>query len=227
MMEFARAPRRLAVAAAALLLTSAAAAAWLRVTVYFSASFDQKGAPGQQAPIVADPGSIVIEGPGFSVLPTGAGGALLADASAAPAGSQLTAIFDKPFKGSELQLGWTASATGGGFTLRVLEENDGEIIDLGWDGDGSVDVGDVPVAGWPPLVEVDFAFTLRDVALGADQWILTMTAPGQAPVSTTGVLVLSAPLAVRSLQLVVAPGATGTLLVDDIYAQSAAYSPQK
>lgn len=226
----ARIPRALAVLALALLFSSAAAAAWLRVTVFFASSFDQKGAPGQQAPLVAEQGSIVVSGPGFSVVPTpSGGGALLVDPSSAPTGSVLTALFDKPFKGSELQVGWTATVGGGGagFDLRVLEENDGEIIDLGWEDDGSVDVDDVPVGEWAPGTEVDFSLTLRDVALGADLWILTMTATGQAPKSASGPLPLAGPLTAKALQFVVEPGASGTLLVDDVLVQSATFGTLK
>jgi hypothetical protein len=230
MMHRARFSRALAAAAVVLLLAAAVPAAWLRITVFFSASFDQKGAPGQQAPLVADQGSFIVGGPGFSVVPTATGGgALLAEGLSAPSTSTLTALFEKVFKGPELQVNWTATVggAGAGFDVRALEDNDGEIIDVGWDGDGSVDVDDVPVGEWAAGTEVDFSLTLRDTALGADLWVLTMSVPGQAPVTSTGVLQLSKPLTVKSLQFVVHAGATGTLLVDDVQVLSASFVPLK
>lgn len=226
----ARLPRALAVPAAVLALSVALAAAGIRITVHFSASFDQKGAPGQQAPLVADEGSLSSSGPGFSVVPTSSdGGALLIEGLGLPAESKLTGAFVKSFKGTDLLISFTATVgtAGQGFTLRAIEDNDGEIIDLDWDGGGLVAVGGQPAGSYPLNQPATYSLTVRDVSLGADLWILTITPPGGAPSTASGSLQLPSPFTAKAIEFVIPAGLVGSMLVDDLDVTSISYSTNK
>ncbi len=226
----ARLPRALAVSAALLALSAALWAVGVRVTVHFAATFDQKGAPGQQAPLVADEGSFAASGPGFSVVPTSAdGGALFIEGTGQPAESTLTGTFSKSFKGTDLLIDFTAtvSSTGQGLSLRAIEDSDGEIIDLGWDGNGEIDVDGLPAGSYPVNVPATYSLLVRDVAMGADLWILTITPENGAPVTQSGNLQLSSPFTAKSIKFVIPAGLVGSMLVDDLEVTSISYGTNK
>ncbi len=226
----ARLLRALAVLAAVLLLAVAVPAMWARVTVYFGANFDQKGAPGQQAPLVADPGTFSASGPGFNVVPTSSeGGALLIEGLGLTSESVLTGTFEKIFKGSELQIDFTATvgSAGSNFSLRAIEDTDGEIIDLGWDGNGFVDVDGLPGGSYAAGAPSSYSLTLRDVSIGSDLWVLTITPASGVPVTQSGPLVLSKPLSVKAIKFVIPAGTLGTMLVDDVQVASVSFATNK
>jgi hypothetical protein len=226
----ARLPRALAVTAAVLALSAALAAAGIRITVHFAASFDQTGAPGQQAPLVADEGSLSASGPGFSVVPTSSdGSALLIEGLGLPAESKLTGTFIKSFTGTELLISFAATVetAGQGFTLRAIEDNDGEIIDLGWDDGGLVTVGGQPAGSYPLNEPATYSLTVREVSLGADLWILTVTPQGGAPSTSSGSLQLPSPFTSKAIEFVIPAGQVGSMLVDDLEVTSISYSTKK
>jgi hypothetical protein len=227
-----RRPLLLLVAVAVLALP--AAAVLLRVTQYFFADFDHKAGPGQPPPLAADKGTIVGAAPVFTVLPQAGGGGSLLITGGGPGSPSATmdAVFDKVFAGQEIQIGWnmTTSAPCPSVTLRAMEDNDGEIIDAGWGGSGGgglVDVGDVPVGPVEDNQTYSCTLTLRDNLMGLDVWIFTITKAGGVPLTKTGILPLDGPLVLSKLQLVVAAGSTGTMLIDDLSASSSSAAASK
>jgi len=215
------------VALAALALP--AAAVLLRVTSYFQADFDLKAGPGQPLPLAAEKGTIIGSAPTFTVVsqPGGGGALLLTGGGAGSLSATMVALFDKPFSGNELTIGWlmTPGVQCNSVTLRCMEDSDNEIIDAGWGGDGSG--GGIVQVGGSGVAPVDYdqtyvcTLTLRDNLVGADTWTFTMTQKGGgAPVTLTGLLALTHPLVVTQLQLVVGANSSGTSLLDDITATS-------
>jgi hypothetical protein len=198
-----------------------------RISVYFLATFDLPSAPGEPPPLAADSGLITVTGPGFSVVPgVGGGGVLKAEGLGLPTASKLHGTFTKGFKGSEIVIDWTITAgqSDSEFSLYCLEENDGEIIDVEFGGDGFVDVDDTPVGGYDEGEARTCSLTLRDNSMGADTWIFTMTGDSGVPVTSSGVLTLTKPLNVLAIDLVLPAGSTGTFLVDDLQATSASFT---
>ncbi|MBM3984639.1 MAG: hypothetical protein FJ296_02935 [Planctomycetes bacterium] len=209
-----------------LALSAALWALGVRVTLHFSATFNQKGAPGQQAPLVADAGFFASSGPGFSVVPTSVdGGALYIEGTGQSAESTLTGTFVKSFKGTDLLIGFTASvaSAGQGFALRAIEDSDGEIIDVGWDGNGFVDIDGQPAGSYTANQPASYALTVRDAAFGADLWILTITPENGVPVTTSGSLHLPSPFTAKSIKFVIPAGVVGSMLVDDLNVTSISY----
>jgi hypothetical protein len=226
----ARLPRALAATAALLALSVALWAAGVRITVHFLATFDQKGAPGQQAPLVADEGSFAASGPGFSVVPTSEdGGALLIEGTGQAAESTLTGNFSKSFKGTDLVISFkaTVASVGQGFSLRAIEDNDGEIIDVGWDGNGFVDVDGQPAGSYQANQPASYSLLVRDVAMGADLWILTVTPENGVPATQSGSLQLSSPFTGKAIAFVIPAGQVGSMLVDDLEVTSISYGTNK
>lgn len=215
------------------LLALPTAAAWNRITTYFFADFDQKAGPGQQVPpLMAEQGTIATTGPAsFAVVPVSTGGGALQVTSSGQAGadSTLTATFDKPFNGAELQIGFvvTPGISCGSVCVRAMEDTDGEVIDASWGGDGGVYVGGIPVGTWETGSSTACNLTLRDNMAGPDTWVMVMTKPGLPPVTTTGVLVLTKPLTVKALQILVPASAAGTMQFDDLQALSSESGTKK
>jgi hypothetical protein len=215
-------------------LAMPAAALWVRVTQFFFADFDLKSGPGQQLPLAAEKGTIVGAAPVFTVVPQpqGGGALLITGAGAGAPPAAMDALFDKVFSGSELQIGWTMvpGAQAPGYQcnveLRCMEDNDGEIIDVGWGG-GGVDVGGTPVAPLEAGQSYTCTLTLRDNLVGPDTWIFSIAKQGGVPLTSTGLLALSHPLTLTKLQLALPAGATGTTLVDDLQASSASFASSK
>jgi len=221
--------RRALVALAVACLALSAPAVFGRISVYFLATFDLPSAPGEPPPLAADSGVISVNGPGFSVVPSALGGGVLqAQGTGLPVDSKLHGEFSKTFKGTEIVIDWniTPGQTCSAFVLSCAEESDGEIIDVGWGGDGLVDVDDVPVDSYDEGQSCACNLTLRDNSIGADVWIFTMTPAGGSPVTKSGPLKLLKPLNVCAIDLILPAGSTGTFLVDDLQATSASFTPK-
>ena len=201
-----------------------AAALYGRLTVYFLAAFDGQTKPGETQP-KADSGHISVNGPGFSVVPAQMGGALLVQGTGMPVDVTLEGYFDKVFKGSELVVSWviTPAQDCSEFSLRCLEDTDGEIIDAGWNDDGTVDVAQVTVGHYDEGVRLSCTLTLRDNFIGGDTWTFTMTPEGGVPITKTGPLALWKPLYVCAIELVLPAGSMGTFVLDDLQAVSTGY----
>lgn len=223
--------RTLLTLVACVALALPAAALLLRITIFFQASFDQKSGPGQQPPLAADKGTIFGAAPVFTVLPQGSGGGslLITGGGAGSLSATLDAVFDKVFAGSEIQISWvtTPGTSSPSVTLRCMEDNDGEIIDAGWGGNGGTWVGDTPVTPIEDNQTHTCVLTLRDNLVGPDIWVFTVTSANGIPATTTGLLSLTGPLVLSKLQLVVAAGATGTMLIDDLQASSSSAAASK
>ena len=218
--------RRAPIALALLCLVLPAVALAGRVTVHFLATFDLPGAPGEPPPLAADSGVISVSGMGFTVVPAvGGGGSLMAQGSGLPMDIELHGAFSKDFKGSELVVSWTIkpNQTTEALTLRCAEDNDGEIIDSTWGGDGSVSVGGIACGNYDEGQLTACTLTLRDNSIGPDLWIFTMTKAGGVPVTTTGPLTLAKPLAVCAVDVILPAGSKGSFVLDDIQATSTDY----
>ena len=218
--------RRARIVLALLCLVLPAVALGGRITVHFLATFDLPGAPGEPPPLAADSGVISVSGMGFSVVPAaGGGGALLVQGAGLPMDVKLHGAFSKDFKGPELVVSWTIkpNQTDSALTLRCAEDNDGEIIDANWGGDGVVLVNDVPVGNYDEGQASACTLTLRDNSIGPDLWIFTMTKVGGVPVTSSGPLTLAKPLAVCALDIIVPAGSTGSFVLDDLQALSTDY----
>ena len=215
------------------LLALPAAAVWMRVTTYFFADFDQKAGQGQQSPpLAAEQGSISTTGPAsFVVTPqaTGGGALLVTSAGQTGADSTLTATFDKPFSGSELQIAFvvTPNVQAGSMGLYAVEDTDGEVIDASWGGNGLIVINGSVVSGYDAGSTYICNLTLRDSMSGPDFWVLTMTKAGFAPQTFTGPLSLTQPLAVNALKIFVPASSVGSMVFDDLQALSAGFGTNK
>ncbi len=210
-------------ALAVLFLALPAAAVWMRVTVHFLATFDLSGSPGGSPPLAADAGAIIVSGPGFSVVPgSGGGSSLLAQGTASPLDTTLTALFDSVNKSGELTLTWNVTPGQGSASasLCVMEENDSEIIDVTWDDGGWVSVGGLTADVYQEGVEYDCKLVLKDALLGLDTWTFTMTPANGPTITKTGLLLLVKPMAIDSVLIVLPAGSTGSFVFDDIQATS-------
>jgi hypothetical protein len=219
--------RRAQAALAVLCLVLPAVALGGRITTHFLATFDLPGAPGEPPPLAADSGVISVSGMGFSVVPAvGGGGALLAQGTGLPMDVKLHGLFSKDFKGAELVVSWTITPnqTTSDLTLRCAEDNDGEIIDANWGGDGVVLIDGVPVGNYDEGQTSACTLTLRDNSIGPDLWIFTMTKAGGVPLTSSGPLTLAKPLSVCAIDVILPAGSMGSFVLDDLQAISTDYT---
>jgi len=212
---------------AVLLLAVPAAGAWQRITTFFFASFDQKGAGNDPPPIAAESGSITVNGPGFSIAPNAEGGGSLV-AAGSGADSTLTAMFDKTFNGTEIQITWcvTPGVQMGSICLRAMEDTDGEVIDVGWDGNGDLVVDGTPLEQEVPGNNYYCTLLLRKSIAGTCSWMLTTATAGTVPNVYSGPLAANK-INIESLQIVVPANVVGQVVFDDIQALTAGIAPNK
>ncbi len=211
------------------LLALPAAALVVRLTVHFSASFDTATAPGTILP-VADIGSFATTAPPdeFVVVPApGKGSWLKIQDGGVAADAVLTGQFHKPFKGTEVTLSFSASAsqTDAGLIVGMFDDGGSGMIDVEFDDESSIIVGDVRVAGYDEEQTVGLVVTLRDPIVGPETWHAAITVAGVTTFAS-GPLSLSKPLAANVLRIT-RPAGSGPaeFFIDDLKVVSNGLSP--
>ncbi|MHC5209083.1 MAG: hypothetical protein ACYTG2_00010 [Planctomycetota bacterium] len=203
----------------ATLLTVPVAAWFVRPTVYFSASFDLSGSPGNPLPL-ADVGlfSQATPADGFVVE----GGKLTVSDQGSPTEAVLTGEFKKQFVGQELRLEFELrpSQSTTALSVRMVDDSDTGMIDVTFGGDGWIRVGGQPVTPYDPGSTYDVAVDLNDPLAGVEYWVATITSDGSVW-QDSGPLQLSKQMTVRSVEVVRPAGSTaGEFRLDDLQALS-------
>lgn len=220
--------RRVLVLAAALLLAVPAAATFVRKTIHFAASFDIGSAPG--GGLQAEVGQITIAAPPteFVVVPaTGGGGLLGVQDGGTTAQATLVGTFKTVYKGQKLDTSWSMSAsqTDSAFLVRLCDDSDAGMIDVGFGDDGMIVVDGLPLAPYMAGTGYDFDVRLHQPFIGPAGWdVVISESDGGGPiVSVTGPLPISGQLTVKTVSLIRPSGqGLGQFFVDDLEAVSSA-----
>jgi hypothetical protein len=213
---------RLAVLAVVLgLLCSAAGAAeyMQRLTVLFYASFDIASAPS--GTISAEIGQFnpSTPPPTFTLVPASSGNQLLVSDGGTQVETELHGLFKKTFDGTVLIATYRFQALqyDSGLVVQLEDSSDQGILDCNWDG-GTVTVNGAQTGlHYDALSAYDVSTRLTKPPVGPVAWTLELRENGVLTGVAAGLLAPSAPLTIKSINVIRPAGEpAGTFFVDEM-----------